>query len=448
GRIDSIIEVPLTRYDAEKAAIQDIQALLRLTSLGKVAVSNKTFFPSKAATKTITQILRDGDFYNWQNVKDSHASDVGPIKSFAWPLMLQASKLTELQGSKLTLTKSGQKALTSSPAETLKIIWSRWLKSKLIDEFNRVDQIKGQKGKGKRSMTSVVERRGVIIEALKHCPVNEWVTFDEFSRFMQASNFNFEVTRSLWHLYIEDANYGNLGYDGYHDWRILQGRYILCFLFEYAATLGLIDVAYVNPQETQSDYNNLWGADDLDFLSRYDGLIYFRLNPLGAYCLGLTSNYEPNHIETKIKLSVLPNLQIKTSETLSTEKAFLLETYAEKVSDQQWRLSQEKMLSAVEQGHKLSELKTFLTEGDDQPLPETVEGLIAKVERQAQSLTLKGPAILIECTNEKIANTISQHELTKKHCMLAGKRHLVVKANSEATFRKALRQLGYGMPLV
>ncbi|RDH46485.1 hypothetical protein [Zooshikella ganghwensis] len=184
GRIDSIIEVPLTRYDAEKAAIQDVQALLRLTSLGKVAVSNKTFFPSKATTKTITQILRDGDFYNWQNAKDSHASDVGPIKSFAWPLMLQVSKLTELQGSKLTLTKSGQKALTSSPAETLKIIWSRWLKSKLIDEFNRIDKIKGQKGKGKRSMTSVVERRGVIIEALKQCPVNEWVTFDDFSRFI------------------------------------------------------------------------------------------------------------------------------------------------------------------------------------------------------------------------------------------------------------------------
>ncbi|RDH46486.1 hypothetical protein [Zooshikella ganghwensis] len=265
---------------------------------------------------------------------------------------------------------------------------------------------------------------------------------------MQASNFNFEVTRSLWHLYIENANYGNLGYDSYHNWRILQGRYILCFLFEYAATLGLIDVGYINPQGAQHDYSHIWGTDDLDFLSRYDGLIYFRLNSLGAYCLGLTSKYESNHIETKVKLSILPNFQITTSETLLAEQAFILETYAEKLSDQQWRLSQEKMLSAVEQGHTLSELKTFLTEGDDQPLPETVEGLIAKVEHQAQSLTLKGPAILIECADADIASTISKHELTKKHCMLAGQRHLVVKANSEATFRKALRQLGYGIPQV
>lgn len=444
----SVVEIPLTQCDTEKAATQDIQTLLRLTSQGKVSVSNKTFLPSKATTKTITNILRDGDFFDWQNPAEPAAIDIGPIKSFAWPLMLQAAKLAELQGSKLGLTKAGQKALTSSPAETLKLIWTRWLKSKLTDEFNRIDEIKGQKGKGKRSMTAVSERRSVIVEALQQCPVNKWVAFDDFSRFMQAQNYTFEVIRDPWHLYIGDANYGNLGHYGFHDWHILQGRYILCLLFEYAATLGLIDVAYLNPADAQGDFGDLWGVDDLDYLSRYDGLMYFRLNPLGAYCLGLTSTYEPNYIESKVKLNVLPNLQIKTSETLSIEQAFLLETYAEKLSDQVWRLSQEKMLAAVEQGHKLSELKTFLTEGDDQPLPETVEGLIAKVERQAQSLTIKGPAILIECADAKIAIIIAQHELTKKHCMLAGKRHLVVKASAETTFRKTVRQLGYGIPSV
>ena len=32
---------------------------------------------------------------------------------------------------------------------------------------------------------------------------------------------------------------------------------------------------------------------DLDSLSRYDGLHAVRLNPLGAYALGLTDTYKP-----------------------------------------------------------------------------------------------------------------------------------------------------------
>jgi hypothetical protein len=33
----------------------------------------------------------------------------------------------------------------------------------------------------------------------------------------------------------------SLGYSGFADWPILEGRYTLAVLFEYAATLGLID---------------------------------------------------------------------------------------------------------------------------------------------------------------------------------------------------------------
>lgn len=51
------------------------------------------------------------------------------------------------------------------------------------------------------------------------------------------------MTNDPWKLYICERQYGSLGYAGFHEWNILQLRYILCFLFEYAATLGLIDIA-------------------------------------------------------------------------------------------------------------------------------------------------------------------------------------------------------------
>ena len=140
----------------------------------------------------------------------------------------------------------------------------------MLDEFSRVEAIKGQqRGVGRQSLFAPSRRRPVIAEALAECPVGTWVDFDEFSRFMQASGMEFNVTRNPWHLYIVNSNYGSLGYAGYHGWSILQGRYLLCLLFEYAATLGLIDIAYTHPAGARDDFWDIWGADDLEYLSRY-----------------------------------------------------------------------------------------------------------------------------------------------------------------------------------
>ena len=66
----------------------------------------------------------------------------------------------------------------------------------------------------------------------------------------KRQELDFEVTHDPWKLYIGERQYGSLGYGGSHGWSILQGRYISALLFEYAATLGLLDVAYVCPLYT------------------------------------------------------------------------------------------------------------------------------------------------------------------------------------------------------
>ncbi|NOT60613.1 MAG: hypothetical protein HOP19_10370, partial [Acidobacteria bacterium] len=364
-------QIALTRRDTERAAAQDLFTLLRLIEKGKLTVSEKTFQASAATMKEITALLRDGDFYGWLPKESKYDQEVGPLKAFAWPLLLQAGKLAELQSKKLALTKQGRAALSAPPAETLKLLWQRWLKTKLLDEFSRVDAIKGQQSKGGRHLTAVETRRSVIHEALKHCPVNEWVKFDDFSRYMQAAALDFEITRDSWTLYVSDANYGSLGNGGNDGWDILQARYLMALLFEYAATLGLIDVAYLDPENARSDYADMWGADDLSFLSRYDGLLYFRLNALGAYVLELEQSYTPAGIEAKATVNVLPSLQVNVA-NLSLDEALLLETWAEKESDTTWRLDRDKAFNVVENGGNLIELREFLAARDEQELPDTV----------------------------------------------------------------------------
>lgn len=165
----------------------------------------------------------------------------------------------------------------------------------MLDELNRVDEIKGQRSAN--VLTSVKIRRKAVATALAGCPRDERIAVDDLFAIMRrrrdTSPTIARSERGLWKLYLVDPQYGSLGYSGFADWPILEGRYTLAVLLEYAATLGLIDVQYTDPVGARTDYHDNWGADDLNCLSRYDGLLAIRLNPLGAYALGLTGDYHP-----------------------------------------------------------------------------------------------------------------------------------------------------------
>jgi hypothetical protein len=271
-------EMHLTVRETERTAQLDLLRVLRAIEQGKVSVSDKTRRPSAAAVRAVAEVLAGGDFYDLDG-------EPGPIKAFAWPLLVQAGRLAELAGSRLRLTRAGHNALLAPPSGTLRVLWQRWLDATLLDELSRIDAIKGQTGKGKRSLTALAGRRAAIRDALAACPAGRWIAVGELFRFMRASGHDFAVTRDRWPLYVADPQYGSLGYQGFGGWHILEGRYARCLLFEYAATLGLLDVAHGPPGDAPADFRNIWGTDELSFFSRYDGLAFIRLTPLGAHCL-------------------------------------------------------------------------------------------------------------------------------------------------------------------
>jgi hypothetical protein len=442
-------EVPVVRREMERAALHDLHAVHRLISTGKVAVSDKTLFPTAGTVKLIASVLQGGDFYEVESQApkkgDYEEEAAGPIRAFAWPMIVQAGRLAELSGRRLSLTRAGQKALSTPPAETLRAVWNGWLKTTVLDELRRINHIRGQTGKGKRGLTAASGRRAKIAKALADCPVGRWIHVDDFLRYMRAANHDFEVTRDLWSLYIADPYYGSL-YEGGDTWLILQGRYTLAVLFEYAATLGIIDVAYVPPAGARQDCSDFWGADDFDAFSRYDGLIYFRLTPLGAYCLGVTTDYAPAPLEVRPALRVMPNLEVAAIEPLSPSETLLLDIYADRVSESLWRLSQSRVLAAMEDGHSVQDLRELLEARSSHELPATVRRFLDDIAERSSLLKNAGPARLIECVDHAPALLIAGDTRTRPFCFLAGERHVVVPAEFETQFQKALRQMGYIIP--
>src|SRR5207302_1336931 len=65
---------------------------------------------------------------------------------------------------------NGRKAFSNPPSETIRMLWTNWLTTTIIDELSRVECVKGQTGKGKHGLTTVAPRRNAIADALTECP--------------------------------------------------------------------------------------------------------------------------------------------------------------------------------------------------------------------------------------------------------------------------------------
>lgn len=419
-------------------ALTNLRTVLELCAAGDIKCSGKTGRPSAATIRTVSAHLADGDFYAGE-----------PIASFAWPLLVQAGGLARLEGTRLQPTPKGLAALGKPPAEVIRHLWQRWLTHAVIDEFSRIENIKGQRSRN--VLSAAKTRRQLVDEALTGCPPGEWIGVDDLFSTMRRGNMSPTIARNemaLWKLYLVDPQYGSLGYAGYHNWEFLEGRYTMAVLFEYAGTLGLVDLDYIHPADAREDFRDNWGSDDLDALSRYDGLRSIRLNELGTYALGLTDTYRPvdSDATDAPPLKVLPNLDIVATGDIPAADRLFLTAYAKQTADRVWTVSTTSLLSAIDSGRQLSEFTTFLTERTQHELFSALNTLMADVHRRAGQLADLGHARLIECADPATAALIACDRSLRPLCHPIGNKHLAVPLDQELKFRNALLKLGYVMP--
>lgn len=314
----------------------------------------------------------------------------------------------------------------------------------MIDEFSRIDAIKGQ---GARNvLTAARPRREIVGQALASCPPDQWVGIDGLFATMRRRRHSPTIIRNeraLWKLYLVDAHYGSFGYDGQYRWEMVEGRYTLAVLFEYAATLGLVDVEYVDPSGARDDFHHTWGGEDLDALSRYDGLHAIRLTSLGCYALGLASTRSPPLAVDGAALTLLPNLDVVATGMIAQGEELLLSAYAERTADRVWAVSVTSLLRALDAGRDLAEFVDFLTERAETELPSSMATLLDDVTHRARQLADLGYARVIECADPAVAVLIAGDHTLRGLCRHLGERHLSVPLESELEFRTALRRLGY-----
>jgi len=443
-------ELPVYRRNMELTAHQDLYTVLRLIDQGRISVSEKTHVASAVSMNRISTELYEGDFFSEEDEDqdDVYKDKLSPIRAYAWPLFVQTGGLAKRAGNKLQLSTKGKKVLQRKIPfeEAIAELYRRWRDKGKTDEFCRINRIKGQTRRGRgykgSQMTPPVERRDALELQLQSAPAGEWIQIDEWFRYMQSSGEKFAVTGNPWALYLVDVEYGSLGYGGFHDFPILQGRYTLAYLFEYLATLGMIDVAYSAPYGVRSDYHGNWGADEYDYLSRYDGLGWFRINALGAFSLEMADGYRLETPKMPPLLRVTDELEFLLLRAPEPHERMLLEQYAA-IVEKHVRLDMARALRTIGQGGVLTDLISLLRQQTDSKLTVEVDDFLDDLKTRTTSIRDGGSARIIECASESLARLISESGETGKYCFYAGGNRVVVAENAWRNFRNGLHKVGY-----
>src|SRR5450755_498137 len=153
----------------EQEAQLNLRTVLELCAEGELRCREKTSRASAVTVRAVDSYLAHGDFYGDD-----------PIAAFAWPLLIQAGGLAKIEGGRLRLTPKGRAALRTPPPEVIRQLWQRWLTHAVIDEFSRIEEIKGQRASN--VLTAAKARRQIVGTALATCPSDDWIGVDALPR--------------------------------------------------------------------------------------------------------------------------------------------------------------------------------------------------------------------------------------------------------------------------
>ena len=458
-RLEGLVETPTTIgadaeeidtvcAETEEAGWHDLLLFLQLLDAGMIKLSSSSTRLTPVATRTFLDNLLQGDFFT----VDSKAKADDTIRAYGLPQFAAGAGLISTTGSG-NLTERGREFLATQEPSLLLEAFETWINEGNFDELNRIDALKGMRSRNIR-LTKPGMRRERIVEALSWCPTGEWILIDDFYRALKIWHFDFELEEGgIEKLYI-GYRYGSSGYyepwASQEDmWALTNGLYINVVLWEYLASIGALDLLYVSPEDVDLDVE-LYYYDEFAY-SRYDGLLYFRINPLGAYLFGQAGEYTPKRPVDEAFFTVTPDRKLtllgdpQDSSRVTPVVKAQLDQYFVAETAESYRLDAQKLLEVLDEGADYGAMRDFLTRHHHGSLPAEIDTWLDQTYVNSQAFSIKSQALLIRVASVELVEQVLADGELGKFCNALDTRTLVIPTNRESRFRSRLHELGYGM---
>jgi hypothetical protein len=431
-------QVPCAIALREEPGRRDLLTLLGMMNQGVLKLGSTSSRLTPKSVELLRQQLVAGDF------GDEAAAADDSILCFGLNIFAQQAGLLTSQGK---LTDTGSRYLTTEDPALLLDAFEHWSEKGDFDAVTRIEAIRGLRARGIR-LTPPAERNQRIVEALSWCPASVWISLLDFYRAVKIWHFDFEIERGgLEKLYVGYSGYNN----NYGEWASAQsqwllttGLYINAVLWEILAGIGALDIAYMEDAEGVFPAE-VYAYDDVIY-SRYDGLMYFRINPLGAYLFGQADAYVPSLPVDPGLFSVAADgcIALLPHAPLSAAHHAQLEQIGDPVEGG-YQLSVPKLLALLETAPNLDLPRTFLEQRNRGPLPATIIDLLRRVEEDSSALQIQSKALIVRVRSDAVAQAVLNDPTTGKIVRRLDERTFLIPANKETALRNALRVLGYGL---
>jgi hypothetical protein len=435
-------EVEPTVIETELAAWHDLAALLRMARANGIKISDTTSLPAAAAVRAMQKELLMLDYFALGDITRA-AETVRPVGLI---LALLTGGLATAEGSLLIPTRIGQAWLDDPQPAVLRAAFEQWVRNDQFDELRRISPLRGLQSPNVH-LTDPAGRRRAILNALRQFQPGQWVQIEEFFKSIKLHGHNFAVeTRNAANLQVQ--GFGGLDTASYHTyWRVVNGQYILAVLMEYLATFGAVDLACVDAALAQYPLGGVGEFVTRPF-SRYDGLLYFRLTPLGAYLIGQSDRYVPEQNPSQTALFEFAGgtlIRVLKPQMLNPNDRALLERFALRAGEALYRLDGRKAIEAGELGLKLEDALSFLQRKAGAKAPAEIRDFFNRIKKRSQVLQRKQEAVLYQVKDIELMKTLLQDEELGELCVLAEDHQLVVPARFETAFRRRLHELEAGV---
>jgi len=426
-------------------SVMELGSVLNLIKSTPIRVNVSTLRPTGNAVSRLADALIDLDFslkvLRMTENSSGPTQYPGAIRPHAWAVLVQQCSWCKPAGDALQLTDRGAAMLSERKMEEFRKGVRRFIENDEFDELHRINGLEPPSHYAKLNLNRPSARRRAIWKSMKTWPQNRWMAFDEIFRYLVASGSGFNTYQYPFRDSRELGSRSGIFYTNEYVDRL----YLLAFLFESLGTLGLLDLGYTHPAHMWTGGKPSRLRNDQSFLSRYDGLLFIRLNPLGIYCLGLADEHDSRATLSEGLFRVLSNHEIvvERDEDLPPTAQYMLRSIGKQTSPFLWRLDEDVLLKFLESGGRMKEVVDFLDDHEPDGLPENVRAHLDDMSRKAALVLGSEEALIIETADEHVAAEVAKDRRTSKFCKLVHNRFIAVSKRDLRTFRNALRKLGY-----
>lgn len=412
---------------------KDLVSFVRLVGTGKIKVTQSNKELTKASLKRMNEYLvhqeYETEFYGIDTIKRGQDS----MRVYGLYQMLLDADVIDIEGTSVVLGTDTNEFLSECFTKKIERLYKAYLYTAYMQESERIKERKFDLG----YPTHMELVRAKIMKFIAKAPVDQWIDIEVLSEDLFKNDRLFLREHIAHVAVIPRTN----GYPVMYEpiWEQLERRIIDVMLIEYLHPLGIVDVA-LEDDEVEREFDM---KEEQIVVAKY-----FKLTKLGAYILGVRSEYEDPSLKGQVAnaLWVDEALCIVISQSVKRyQHEIFFDRIGERIEKEDatcYAINFQMAIKAQGEGISLDGIFRYLEKESTQPLPSILKEVFEHWKKDQKKIRIRQVTI-IECDDPELTRELLSMNGITKHMVKSLEPTIEIKADAAQKVKKELERQSY-----